>query len=55
VKIVGWASGAAVVFSLATYRFTLAYRAAKPWSSTRSCQIAIALRPDASATSMNSR
>ena len=33
--------------SCATKRRTLAYRAVKPWSSTRSCQIAIALRPAA--------
>ena len=30
-----------------TKRRTLAYRAGKPWSSTRSCQIATALRPRA--------
>ncbi len=34
----------------ATKRRTLAYRAVKPWSSTRSCQIAIALRPRPSAS-----
>ena len=38
-----------------TKRRTLAYRAAKPWSSTRSCQIAIALRPRSSASPISSR
>src|SRR5512146_1091677 len=41
--------------SLTTKRLTLAYRAVKPWSSTRSCQIAIALRPRPSASSIRSR
>src|SRR5579862_4648337 len=36
-------------------RLTLAYLPLKPWSSTRSCQIAIALRPRAAASSMTSR
>src|SRR3989442_3773627 len=34
---------------------TLAYVAGKPWASTRSCQIAIALRPRASAVAISSR
>src|SRR5437899_1251044 len=34
---------------------TLAYVAGKPWASTRSCQIAIALRPRASAVVISSR
>src|SRR5437899_11761112 len=33
----------------------LAYVAGKPWASTRSCQIAIALRPRASAVAISSR
>src|SRR5689334_2220286 len=36
-------------------RLTLAYLPVKPWSSTRSCQIAIALRPRAAASSITSR
>ena len=39
----------------ATKRRTLAYRAVKPWSSTRSCQIAMALRPRPSASAISSR
>jgi len=38
-------SGDEVPRSVLTNRRTLAYRAVKPWSSTRSCQIATALRP----------
>jgi hypothetical protein len=53
--MLGWASGGADAFSRATNRFTLAYWAEKPWSSTRSCQMAIALRPAARALSMSSR
>src|SRR6516165_98071 len=53
--MLGWASGGAAALSRATKRFTLAYPAAKPWSSTRSCQIAVALRPAASAASTISR
>src|SRR5258705_13944655 len=41
--------------SFSTKRLTLAYRARKPWSSTRSCQIATALRPRASASLISSR
>lgn len=41
--------------SRAMKRFTLAYLPRKPWSSTRFCQIAIALRPRAAASSMTSR
>src|SRR3954469_5243831 len=36
-------------------RFTLAYLPWKPWSSTRSCQMAIAFRPRAAASSITSR
>jgi hypothetical protein len=53
--MLGWASGVAGAFSFPVNRFTLAYFAAKPWSSTRSCQMAIALRPAARALSMSSR
>src|SRR5262245_54200483 len=49
------ASGADVPLSATTKRRTLAYRAGKPWSSTRSCQIAIALRPRPSASAISSR
>ncbi len=49
------ASGRASLWSARTKRFTLEYRAVKPWSSTRSCQMAIALRPRWSASSMTSR
>src|SRR5215211_1250798 len=38
-----------------TKRRTLAYRAANPWRSTRSCQIAIAFRPRPSASTISSR
>ena len=38
-----------------TKRRTLAYRAEKPWSSTRSCQIATAFRPRPSASTISSR
>jgi hypothetical protein len=48
------ASGDVAPRKLATNRRTLAYRAVKPWSSTRSCQMAIALRPWARAVSMRS-
>src|SRR5438876_9657924 len=41
--------------SFSTKRRTLAYPAAKPGSSTRSCQIAIALRPRPSASTISSR
>ena len=41
--------------SATTKRRTLAYCAGKPWSSTRSCQMATALRPRASASAMISR
>src|SRR5262245_15527037 len=41
--------------SFTTNRRTLAYRAVKPRSSTRSCQIAIAFRPRPSASRMSSR
>src|SRR5688572_9882037 len=41
--------------SATTKRRTLAYRAGKPWPSTRSCQIAIALRPRPSASTISSR
>jgi hypothetical protein len=49
------ASAVDVPRSLTTKRRTLAYRAVKPWSSTRSCQIAIAFRPRRSASVMSSR
>src|SRR5689334_3326553 len=49
------ASGADVPRSVTTKRRTLAYRAVKPWSSTRSCQIAIALRPRRSASAISAR
>ena len=39
------ASGGVAPRSFRTNRRTLAYRAEKPWSSTRSCQMAIAFRP----------
>jgi hypothetical protein len=45
----------AVRCSVWTKRRTLEYRAGKPCMSTRSCQIAIALRPRSSARSMSSR
>jgi hypothetical protein len=38
-----------------TKRRTLAYPAVKPWSSTRSCQMAMALRPRRSASTISSR
>src|SRR5690349_12105727 len=41
--------------SATTNRRTLAYRAEKPWPSTRSCQMAIALRPRPSASTISSR
>lgn len=41
--------------SFTTKRRTLAYRALKAWSSTRSCQIAIAFRPRPSASAISSR
>ena len=49
------ASAGVVPRSFATKRRTLAYRAVKPWSSTRSCQIATALRPRPSASTISSR
>src|ERR1044071_9437101 len=49
------ASGEAIARSVPTKRRTLAYRAVKPWSSTRSCQIAMALRPRRSASMISSR
>src|SRR5688500_19951405 len=49
------ASGDDVPRSVRAKRRTLAYRAVKPWSSTRSCQIAIALRPRPSASAIRSR
>jgi hypothetical protein len=49
-----WGSGA-VCRSVWTNRRTLEYRASKPCVSTRSCQIAIALRPRSSARSISSR
>jgi hypothetical protein len=49
------ASGDDAPRSVSTKRRTLAYRATKPWSSTRSCQIAIALRPRPSASAISSR
>src|SRR5882672_12141798 len=49
------ASAGAVPRSFRTKRRTLAYRAEKPWSSTRSCQIAIAFRPRPSASAISSR
>ena len=54
----GFLTGPQGVISIdtcSTERRTLAYRAGKPWSSTRSCQIAIALRPRATASVMTSR
>ncbi len=41
--------------SFATKRRALAYRPGKPWSSTTSCQIAMALGPRARACSISSR
>ena len=41
--------------SFATKRFTLASPAGKPWSSTRSCQIDIAVRPWPMPASIHSR
>ena len=55
VMITTRASGGACPRSVTTKRRTLAYRAGKPWSSTRSCQIAMALRPRPSASSISSR
>jgi hypothetical protein len=49
------ASGEAAPRSVTTKRRTLEYRAAKPWSSTKSCQMAIALRPRPSASAISSR
>src|SRR5882672_6248146 len=49
------ASAGAVPRSFRTKRRTLAYRAEKPWSSTRSCQIAVAFRPRLSASAISSR
>src|SRR5436190_638745 len=49
------ASRGALPRSATTNRRTLAYRAGKPWSSTRSCQMATALRPRVSASMMISR
>ena len=48
-------SGGATARSRETKRLTLAYLAEKPWSSTKSCQMAIALRPRPSASAMTSR
>src|SRR5262245_45200371 len=55
VQITTRASGDAAPRSVTTKRRTLAYRAVKPWSSTRSCQIAIALRPRSSASAISAR
>jgi hypothetical protein len=49
------ASGDDAPRSVSTKRRTLAYRAANPWSSTRSCQMAIAFRPRLSASLISSR
>jgi hypothetical protein len=49
------ASGVEDPRSFRTKRLTLAYFSPKPWPSTRSCQMAMALRPLARAVSMNSR
>src|SRR5882672_7955588 len=49
------ASSARVPRSLRTNRLTLAYWPAKPWSVTKSCQIAIALRPRPAPSSISSR
>src|SRR5882672_530875 len=49
------ASAGAVPRSFRTKRRTLAYRAEKPWSSTKSCQIATAFRPCPRASTISSR
>src|SRR4030095_16302349 len=49
------ASGEDAPLSVRTKRRTLAYRAVKPWSSTRSCQMAMALRPRRRASAITSR
>ena len=49
------ASAGRVPRRCATNRRTLAYRAVKPWSSTRSCQMATAFRPRSSPSTMTSR
>src|SRR6202162_4123693 len=49
------ASAGAAPRSVRTKRRTLAYRAEKPWSSTRSCQIATAFRPRPRASTISSR
>ena len=54
--VVMTACGSGAVWrSVWTNRRTLEYRASKPCVSTRSCQIAIALRPRSSARSISSR
>jgi hypothetical protein len=55
VRITTRASTGRAPRSFTTYRITLAYFEANPWSVTRSCQIAFALRPRSSPASMISR
>jgi hypothetical protein len=54
VTITARASGPPAPCSFRTKRLTLWYLPRKPWSSTRSCQMALALRPLLSGSSINS-